>query len=282
MEIESIFNSFDIYGDFIRAYPYGSGHINDTYAVECNQAGAKVRYILQRINHNIFTRPIELMENISRVTEHCRNRLSGDGGDCSRKALTLVKSEGCSYYIDAESNYWRCYLFVENAKTFDVPQNCEQIEQAAKAFGKFQNMLSDLPGKPLNETIPDFHNAPKRYKALQEAINSDICNRAALAKPEIDKINSLAAIFDVLPALVAAGEVPLRITHNDTKINNVMIDDATGRGICVIDLDTVMPGLALYDFGDIVRTTTSPSEEDEQNLDLVGLQIPRFEAALRG
>ncbi len=283
MEIRDIFSSFDVYGDFVSAYPYGSGHINDTYAVECSQAGGRVRYILQRINCTIFTRPRELMDNISRVTEHCRQRLSTNGCDSSRQTLTVVKSnDGDNLFIDADGSYWRCYLFIENATTYDVPQSCEQIFQAAKAFGNFQNLLSDIKGEPLYETIPDFHNAPKRFDALQEAISADKCNRAACAKTEIDKINALSDVFYILPRLVKEGKIPIRITHNDTKINNVMIDDATGEGICVIDLDTVMPGLCLYDFGDIVRTTASPSAEDEKDLNKVNLDKSRFEAAAGG
>jgi len=281
--IRDIFKEFAVMGDFISASPYGSGHINDTYAAVCSQAGLQVRYIFQRINHNIFKDPAALMDNVARVTRHCRGKLACDDADASRKTLTLVKTrDNADYFIDGQGYYWRCYLFIENAKTYDVPKTEQQIYQAAKAFGNFQAMVCDLGGKPLNETIPDFHNGPKRYRTFLEAVDADKCNRAAGAGPEIDKINAFSHIFDVLPALVAGGKIPMRITHNDTKINNVMIDDNTGDGICVIDLDTVMPGLALYDFGDMVRTTVSPTAEDETNLDLVGLQMPRFEAVLKG
>ncbi len=281
--VKEIFREFAVMGDFISASPYGSGHINDTYAALCSQAGRQVRYIFQRINHNIFKNPAALMENVARVTEHCRGKLSADDEDASRKTLTLVKTrENADYFVDGEGYYWRCYLFIENAITFDVPKTEQQIYQGAKAFGKFQAMVWDLGGKPLNETIPDFHNGQKRYLTFLDAVKADKCNRAAGAKREIEKINEFSHIFDVLPALVASGAIPMRITHNDTKINNVMIDDKSGEGICVIDLDTVMPGLALYDFGDMVRTTASPTAEDETNLELVGLQIPRFEAVLKG
>jgi hypothetical protein len=242
-----------------------------------------VRYIFQRINHNIFKDPAALMSNVARVTEHCRKRLGADDPDASRKTLTLVKTTGGKdFFIDDEGSYWRCYLFIEKAATYDVPKTDEQIYQAARSFGRFQSLVADLGGEPLNETIPDFHNGPKRYRTLLDAIEADKCGRAAEAAAEIDKIKAFSPIFDVLPALVQAGKIPVRITHNDTKINNVMIDDATNEGICVIDLDTVMPGLALYDFGDMVRTTASPTAEDEKNLELVGLQVPRFEAVLRG
>jgi Ser/Thr protein kinase RdoA (MazF antagonist) len=283
MDISRIFKSFSIYGDFVSAAPYGSGHINDTFAVVAGQAGLSVRYIFQRINDTIFRDPAALMENISRVSGHCRRRLGTDDPDASRKTLTLVKTrDGKDFLIDDDGRYWRCYLFIENAATYDIPRTNEQIYQAARAFGNFQNLVADLPGKPLNETIPDFHNGPKRYKTLLEAIDSDKRGRAASAKAEIDKIKAFSPIFDVLPILVREGKIPVRITHNDTKINNVMIDDATSEGICVIDLDTVMPGLALYDFGDMVRTTASATAEDEKNLELVDLQVPRFEAVLGG
>lgn len=282
-DIRSVFRQFAIPGDFISASPYGNGHINDTYVVVCSQAGCPLRYILQRINHNIFKNPAALMENVARVTEHCRAKLSADDSDASRKTLTLVKTlDGADFFIDSKNSYWRCYLFIENAVTYDIPKTDKQIYQAAKAFGSFQAMVCDLGGKPLNETIPDFHNGQKRYNTFVQAVEADKCNRAAAAKAEIDKINALAGIFDVLPALVQKGDIPVRITHNDTKINNVMIDSKTDEGICVIDLDTVMPGLALYDFGDMVRTTASPTAEDETNLELVGLQLPRFEAVLKG
>ncbi len=281
-KIRDIFTKFDLLGDFLSAAPYGSGHINDTFCVNINQAGKKVRYIFQRINHNIFKNPVALMENITRVTEHCRRSLDANNADASRRALTLVKSKAGDNFVVEDGNYWRCYLFIENARTYDVPKTTEQIYQAARAFGNFQSILATLKGKPLNETIPDFHNSKKRYQDLLSAIEADEYSRVQSAKPEIEKIRSLSEIFERLPALVAKGAVPLRITHNDTKINNVMIDDQSGEGICVIDLDTVMPGLALYDFGDMMRTTTSPSDEDEKDLSLVGLQLPRFEALLRG
>ena len=281
--IRNIISNFMVYGRFLKAYSYGSGHINDTYAVEMDQAGTLVRYVLQRINTKIFTKPIELMDNIARVTTHCLSKVDVDDEDRSRKGLTVIHSkEGKSYFEDAAGNSWRMYLFIEKAQTYDVPESNDQIFQAAKAFGLFQKQLVDLPGGPLLETIPDFHNGPKRFEGFQQAVKEDKFNRAAIAKDEIKKIEDLAWIFDVLPKEVAQGNIPMRTTHNDTKINNVMIDDKTGHGICVIDLDTVMPGLALYDFGDMVRTTVSPSAEDEVDLSKVGMKSDRFEAVLRG
>jgi aminoglycoside phosphotransferase (APT) family kinase protein len=181
-------------------------------------------------------------------------------------------------HIDADGNFWRAYHFIENARTYDSVQSPAQAFQAAKAFGEFQRMLADLPAPRLHDTIPDFHHTPKRFAALERAIAADVAGRAILAKPEIDFALARKSICGVL---LDAG-LPERVTHNDTKINNVMLDDDTGEGICVIDLDTVMPGLVLYDFGDMVRTATSPGPEDERDLSKVNLQFPLFEALARG
>ncbi len=282
--MKDILRHFEIHGEFLGSEPYGSGHINDTYAVRYDQGGAPMRYILQRINHSVFKRPAELMDNIRRVTEHIRAKLEADGAsDISRRVMTLIHThEGAPCYHDEKGQYWRVYVFIEKARTWDTLTKDDQAYQAARMFGWFQKMLADLPEPPLYETIPDFHNGPKRYAAFQEALAADAHNRAAGARTEIDFLNDQARVFDVLPDQVARGEIPWRSTHNDTKINNVMLDDATGQGVCVIDLDTVMPGLSLYDFGDIVRTSTSPAAEDERDLSKVQMRMPRFEALARG
>ena len=281
--IEEAISNFNIKGNYLKSYSYGSGHINDTYVIEMDQADSLVCYILQRINTNVFTRPVELMDNISRVTSHCRSKFEDDDLDRARKVLTVIHSrDGNPYFVDSKGEFWRMYLFIKEARTYDIPENNDQIYQAAKAFGLFQKQLVDLPGSLLFETIPDFHDGPKRFKALQQAVKEDKFNRAAIAKDEIEKIENLAWVFEVLPEQVAQGNIPIRITHNDTKFNNVMIEDKTGEGICVYDLETVMPGLALYDFGDMVRTTVSQSAEDEVDLSKVEMKIDRFEAVLRG
>jgi thiamine kinase-like enzyme len=224
------------------------------------------------------------MQNIIRVTEHIRDKLLKMGySDVNRRVLRLIKSaDGENFCIDEDGNYWRGYFFISGARTYDVMENTHQAQQAAKAFGEFQNLLVDLPGEPLHETIPDFHNGRKRFRDFQKALNADVQNRAVHAKPEIEFLQSRAWVFDILPSLVEKGKLQLRTTHNDTKINNVMIDDKTHKGICVIDLDTVMPGLSLYDFGDIFRTSASRSEEDEKDLSKVYLRKERVEAILRG
>ena len=277
-DVYSIARRFQICGEFLSAEPYGSGHINDTYCVAFDQAGTKTRYILQRINHNIFKRPDLLMENIQRVTAHLAVKVAGQP-DVSRRVLTLIPTrEGICYHQDAQGNYWRAYLFIEKARSYDAVENPRQAFEAAKAYGHFQKLLADLPAPRLHDTIPDFHHTPKRFAALTKAIEGDLFNRAAEAKKEIDFALQHAPMTD---ALIRAG-LPERVTHNDTKFNNVMLDDETGEGICVVDLDTLMPGLALYDFGDMVRTTTSPTKEDERDLTRIEMQFPMFEALARG
>ena len=277
-DVRDVARHFQIYGEFRSAEPYGSGHINDTYCAIFDQAGTVTRYILQRINHNIFKKPVSLMENIQRVTTHLAGKMSGEP-DFSRRVLTLIPvRNGLFYHHDEQGNYWRAYLFIEKAKTYDAVESAGQAFEAARAYGRFQKLLADLPAPRLHDTIPDFHHTPKRFAALVKAIENDAANRAGLAKAEIDFALQRAAIVDVL----INAKLPERVTHNDTKFNNVMLDDVTGEGVCVVDLDTLMPGLTLYDFGDMVRTATSPAKEDELDLTRVAMQLPMFEALLKG
>lgn len=280
---------FEILGDFISAERHGSGHINDTFAATYESDGRPVRYVHQRINHEVFKDPPALMDNVARVTAHIRDKLRAAGADqIERRVLTLVparRSARCgdpTYHRDADGNYWRTYLFVENATTYDVVPSVDHAFEAARAIGNFQRQLADLPGPRLAETIPDFRNTPKRFAALQLAIARDVCNRAASCATEIALVERNETMLATLLDLQAKGEIPERVTHNDTKLNNVMFDDETSEGICVVDLDTVMPGLAPWDFGDMVRTGTAAAKEDEQDLSKVILQMPMFEALARG
>jgi Ser/Thr protein kinase RdoA (MazF antagonist) len=271
-------NQFDFNGEVSSLTPHGSGHINDTYLVTCQGPGAPVRYILQHINRHVFHDPVAVMENVERVTAHLAMQAAGEP-DGARRVLRLVPArDGRDWHIDAHGETWRAYRFIEDARTYETATSTAQAFQAARAFGHFQQQLSSLPPPRLHETIPDFHNTPKRYAALEQAVAADAVGRAALAKPEIEFARSRQAITGIL---LDAG-LPERITHNDTKFNNVLLDNKTGEAVCVIDLDTVMPGLALYDFGDMVRTTTSPAAEDEQDLSKVRMQFPMFEALVRG
>jgi Phosphotransferase enzyme family len=277
-DVGAIARQFQIHGQFIEAKPYGSGHINDTYCAAFDQAGTRVRYILQRINHGIFKNPSALMENVRRVTEHIGRKPAGQP-DFTRRVLTLVPArDGGSGCRDEEGGHWRAYFFIERARTYDAIETAQQAFETAQAFGNFQKWLADLPAPRLHDTIPDFHHTPRRFAALEQAIAGDAANRAKLAKPEIEFALRRKPITGVL----LDARLPERVTHNDTKLNNVMLDDATGAGICVIDLDTVMPGCALYDFGDMVRTATSPAAEDERDLSRVRMQFPMFEALARG
>ena len=277
-DLGAVARQFSFHGEFLGAEPYGSGHINDTYCAVFNQGGTRVRYILQRINHNIFKQPLALMENVQRVTAHLVGKVAGEA-DASRRVLTLIPARsGAAYYRDDAGNVWRAYIFIEAARGYDAVEKPSQALSAAKAFGRFQKLLADLPAPRLNDTIPDFHHTPKRFAALEKALAADVAGRAKSAQPEIDFALHHKSICNVL----LEANLPERVTHNDTKFNNVLLDDATGEGICVIDLDTVMPGLALYDFGDMVRTTTSPAKEDERDLSKVTMQFPMFEALARG
>jgi hypothetical protein len=277
-DLRAVARNFEIPGEFLSAEPYGSGHINDTYCVRFDQGGAHMRYIVQRINHNIFTKPVALMENVQRVTAHLAKKLNREP-DSGRRSLMLIPArDGAAYYRDAGGNFWRAYVFIEKARTYDAVESPQQAFEAARAFGQFQKLLADLPAPRLHDTIPDFHHTPKRFAALERAIEADEVNRARLAKPEI----AFALRHKSITGRLLEAKLPERVTHNDTKFNNVMLDDATGEGICVIDLDTVMPGLALYDFGDMVRTTTSPAKEDERDLSKVTMQFAMFEGLARG
>ena len=283
-DLREISRHFAIPGDFLHGVPHGTGHINDTFAVTFSQGGTPVRYILQRVNHAIFKNVPGLMENVARVTRHGAAKLAAAGErDASRRCLTLIPArDGTTFHIDAAGNFWRSYVFIERAQTYDVIETADQARAAAKAFGAFQRELADLPAPRLVETIPDFHNTRSRFAVLEDAIRRDPCNRAHEVRTEIAFAEARAGIVGTLVDLQSAGRLPERITHNDTKLNNVMLDDVTGEGVCVIDLDTVMPGLVLYDFGDMVRTAARPTAEDERDLSKVVASLPMFEALARG
>ncbi len=269
---------FDMDGGFEEGVPYGTGHINDTNLVTAG--GAK--YIVQRINTNVFRQPELLMENMARVCDHLERKFAGSA-DASRRSIHLVRGRsGENFVRDSGGGFWRAYRFIDGARTYDVIGKASDAANAARSFGAFQMALADLPGGRLHETIPDFHNTPKRLEALREAVRADVMGRAASVRREIDFAESRSGICSRLIDMQRSGLIPERITHNDTKLNNVLIDDATGSGICIIDLDTVMPGLVHYDFGDMVRTGTSPAAEDEKDVSKVFMRFEMFEALLRG
>ena len=263
--------AFNLTGEFVSAAPYGSGHINDTFALTMAVDGESVRYIYQRINEHVFKDIPALMDNIARVTAHI------PGG------LTLIPCvDGLPFARDADNAYWRCYVFIEKASTHDIVEHAGQARAAAFSFGEFQERLVDLPGPRLNETILNFHHTRSRFNTLQDAIAADTHQRVSEIGDDVEFALSREAMVDRLIDRTARGEIPERITHNDTKINNVMINDATGEGEAVIDLDTVMPGLVLYDFGDMVRTATNAAAEDETDLSKVEARMEIFDALAEG
>ena len=266
-DFQEIVQEFNFKGDFSSAESYGEGHINDTYIANFKINGSSQRYILQRINHHVFRDPEGLMSNIQDVTAHLREKIELAGGDPKREALTLIPTVDEKFYIRTEAgDYWRGYLFINNARTYESVENLDHVYHAAKAFGNFQNLLSDYPSEKLFETIPNFHNTQKRFGTFVESVEKDELNRAQISKPEIEFVMQRVKDTSVLVDKFQKGELPERITHNDTKFNNVMIDNETGAGVCVIDLDTVMPGLSLYDFGDSIRSLANPAAEDEQDV----------------
>ena len=281
--VKSIVKHFHLEGTLPEVTPLAQGHINDTYILTSEKNTRVVRHILQRINHAVFKDPPAMMANILRVTEHIYSKTQRiDPELASRQLRVICTDSGTGYYRDPEGSYWRVYNFVEQAVTCDAVESPELAYEAARMFGWFQNMLNDLPGPALNETIPNFHNTRMRFDLFREVLKKDPAGRAKDAKPEIDFILGHADLCDVLPSAVRKGGFPSRIAHNDAKINNVMLDEHTHQGICVIDLDTVMPGLSVYDFADLVRTAATHAREDERDLSKVRIEIALFAALVRG
>jgi len=282
-DLRAIAGQFQLQGEFVEAFPFGNGHINDTYLARYRTPAGEEKYILQRINHNVFKEPHKVMENIERVTRYGREQVLATGGDPSRRMLSLLPTRsGAFYWQDESGNTWRVYDFVHGATMFETPPNMHTVYSAAKAFGEFQKLLAGLPGARLHETIPNFHHTRKRFEAFQEAVQADRANRAIQVKADIEFLLKREADTSVVVDLLAEGRLPERVTHNDTKLNNVLIDGQTGEGLCVIDLDTVMPGSSLYDFGDMVRTGAATSLEDEHNAALAGISIDMFIQLARG
>lgn len=275
-------NAFDFGGPVVYdARHYGEGHINDTFVVW--RADHSKRFILQRINTDTFTDPVGLMENICGVTRHLREKILAAGGDPARETLNVIPTlSGATCHLDAEGGAWRAYDFVEDTICLQQVGSEADFRTVAETLGKFQNQLADYPASTLHETIARFHDTPNRYANFEKALAADALGRAKDIAPEVAFIHAREKDCHTLLDLLAAGEIPLRVTHNDTKINNVMLDEDTDHAVCVIDLDTVMPGLVLYDFGDMVRTVTPPTEEDEEDLSKVRMRMPMFQSIVEG
>ena len=283
-DFNNIIKNFQFDGHHVSTKPYGHGHINDTYALTFSRTPQNSqRYILQRINHNVFKNPEQLMQNVEKVTGHLREKIIAAGGNPERETLTLVKTvSGQTYFKSPLGNYWRVYLLIEGAQTYELVVKQEHIYNGAWAFGRFQELLSDFPAAQLHETIPNFHHTRKRFHTFVESVNQDVVNRASDVQAEIEFAMSRDTETSLLVDMLDEGKLPLRVTHNDTKFNNVLIDDETGKGICVLDLDTVMPGLSLYDFGEIVRTGANPAVEDEVDLSKICLDLDIYDTLTRG
>lgn len=283
-DFRSIFKNFEIDGDYVRHEFVKVGHINETYLLEAERGGVREEYIFQRINHFVFRNPEGLMSNFEKITRHLRSKLEKiPGRDPDREALNLVRSrQGRCFYRSPEGNYWRAYRFVGDCHIINTAEKPEQAFEAGRAFGWFQKLLADLPADSLHETIPFFHHTPRRFLRFEEALRKDVHGRAAQARDAVEFALERKPVISVVTDALEKGTLPLRITHNDTKINNVLFDNATGKAICIIDLDTTMPGSALYDFGDMVRTTTSFAAEDEVDLSKVRLEIEMFQALAEG
>lgn len=257
---------------------YGNGHINDTYIIQDIK-----KYILQKINTDVFKKPEKLMDNVAAVTDYIKKKIIGEGGDPDRETLTVIRTvDGKSYYKAQDGSYFRMYNFVDNAVSYDTIKDPIQFYYAAKAFGRFQRMLSDFPVNILDETIPNFHNTRSRFFDFQAAVAKDVSGRLQNVEKEVQFALEREKYADVVNDAMQDGSVPVRVTHNDTKLNNVLLDPDTNAGVCVIDLDTVMPGSALFDFGDAIRFGANHGAEDDKNLDNVYCDLTLFEQFTKG
>jgi Ser/Thr protein kinase RdoA (MazF antagonist) len=281
-ELAAIVREFRIEGRVVGSSPFGSGHINDTFLLRTRDADP-YDYVLQRINHHIFKDVAALQENIERVTTHIRRKLEAvPGADPDREVLTLVRCrDGTTYARDAAGGYWRAYLAIEGTRSYDIVDSPARAAEGGRAFGRFLALLADLPGPPLHDTIPRFHDIDFRLDNFADALRRDPLGRAAAVRAEIEFVEVRAEEMRTVKRLGAAGRIPLRITHNDTKFNNVLLDE-NGRALCVTDLDTVMNGYVHYDFGDSIRTTTNTGAEDEADLSKVAMDLGLFEGYARG
>lgn len=275
VNLEKVVENFSVKAGIV---PYGNGHINDTYLREGNPG-----YILQRINTNVFKDPNSVMENIVNVTEYLRAEIVKNGGDPERETMNVIKTKlGKNCYMADSSNYFRMYKFVSNSVSFDTAEDLQLLFEAGKSFGKFQRMLDGFDAGLLHETIVDFHNTPKRIEQLEAAIKKNYENRAERVSAELDAAKKYSKYASLITDAMADGSVPSRVTHNDTKLNNVLFDKDTHKGICVIDLDTVMPGSILYDFGDALRFGASSGAEDETDLSKIYFDLEKYKSFSEG
>ncbi len=279
LTLNEIFSRFDTGDKAEKFTECFNGHINRTYFVTVD---GEEKYVLQKINTGIFKKPEELTENVIGVTGHIRAKVKASGGDTEREVLTLISAKDGKYFTVFDGEYWRLYLFIKNTISFQSVENPKLFYNSAVAFGKFQRQLADYPAEKLHETIPNFHNTVSRYSDFEKAVDDNLAGRRESVKAEIDFVKARKDVCSYITDRIADGRYPLRVTHNDTKLNNIMMDPDTLEGVCVIDLDTVMPGSVLYDFGDSIRFGASSADEDERDLDKVYMRTELFEEYTKG
>lgn len=281
-DFKKIISQFDLQGQLVSCERYGEGHINETYLAVVDNAGKKVDYILQKINNKIFKDVDKLMNNIRLVTEFNRQRILAKGGNADRESLTIVYTKDGAPYYSCEDGYFRVYKFITGAIAYQTIEKPEHFYQSAVAFGNFANLLAEFDASKLFEVIPDFHNTEKRFRDFSASLSADKFDRAKDVKKEIDFVLERKDYCGKIVNLLKSGQMPTKVTHNDTKLNNVMLDEVTGKPVAVIDLDTIMPGSICYDFGDSIRFGCNPCSEDEKDLSKVVFNIGLFEEYAKG
>jgi hypothetical protein len=281
--LSEITRQFDVRGIHSHTKEIKNGHVNTTYLVTFRDGNGTDSYILQSVSKYVFKEPVKIMENVAAVTKHIKHKAELNAEDPDRATLTFLDAlDGKNYYIDDDNVLWRMYKFIDKSITYDFIDNLGLLTNAGYAFGNFQRLLSDFPINSLHETIPDFHNTKKRIEAFFNAVKDDPCGRVKDIKEHVKFFEDRAESASRLIDMVETGKIPLRVTHNDTKYNNVLFDETTGKPICVIDLDTVMPGLSAYDFGDAIRFAASSAEEDETDLSKVYIDLDFYKAFTQG
>lgn len=281
--LEAVAGNFQYEGKVTEISSYGNGHINDTFLLQIETEAGSKKVILQQINRYVFPRPEEVMENIMNVTRYLNQKIRENGGDPLRETLNVIPAlDGKAYYVDGEGGFWRSYIYITDAFCYDKVESPRDFYESAYSFGRFQNLLAEYPAETLHETIPGFHDTRARFAAFKRAVEEDVMGRASQVREEIQFVLDHEETANCFARLLDKKEVPLRVTHNDTKLNNIMIDNKTRKGICVIDLDTVMPGLAMNDFGDSIRFGASTGAEDEKDLSKISCDMELFEIYTKG
>ncbi len=275
---------FDLPGTLLSADPFGSGLINDTYLCLFSTGNAVRKYLLQRINRSVFRRPEQVMENVELVTRHIRERLRREGvaePETVAPALVHVRG-GRSFLTDAQGESWRMFHFIESGAVFDTVQGPEHAREIGRALGRFQALVADIPASRLHDTLPGFHHTPGCLAGLDEAVRQDPQGRASGARGDLAFVSSRRPLAALLMDRIGDGTIPVRVVHNDPKVNNVLVEAATGKALCMVDLDTVKPGVVHFDFGDAVRSATNPAGEDVPDLGSVRFDRERYEALAGG